>query len=113
MTLDCKSHQISQVENFGLTFNRENNLKNHFFCSHFTTDNNLLIDDECQLKKEANEILKKECQKKTKCEIDLNYYQIFQKCDFISKQNLQNLEDVYFSYSCFSKYFSLKIINIF
>ena len=103
--MDCKDNLISKVENFGLTFNREKNLNNNFFCNHFTTENNLSIDQTCQLATEANSLLQQNCENKKNCKISIDYFLINQKCDFFSKTNLENLGNFYFSYSCYSKKF--------
>lgn len=86
-----------------MTLDKENNFNNNLNCHHFTTDMNLIIDANCQLINEGNLLLKENCENKNKCEIFLDYSVINTKCNFLSKRNLDALENLFFSYSCFSK----------
>lgn len=96
-SLDCKNSVISKANAFGMSSDSDKDFNNILYCGTFTTQNNIQIDQTCDLSNYINEIVVKKCTNKKQCTFKLDLTNVRQNCNHSASYDY-----FYFSYSCYS-----------
>jgi len=99
-SLDCKNSVISNANSFGMASDPDDDFNNIVYCGAFTSQNNILTDQSCDISNYINDIVVKQCTNKKTCSFDLNLSSVRQNCKYTAAYDY-----FYFSYSCFSIFF--------
>lgn len=95
--LDCKNSVISKANNFGIASDPDDDFNNIVYCGTFTSQNNILTDQTCDLSSYINDVVVKECTNKSICSFNLDLSYVRQNCKYTAAYDY-----FYFSYSCYS-----------
>jgi len=96
--LNCKNAKIYRVESFGTTSNQLDNLNNIIYCTDISSQNNMIIEEKCDLTNLINEKAIKECTDKSSCNFNFDLSIIRKNCKYET-----SFDYFYLSYSCYSK----------
>jgi len=97
LKMDCVDTLISKVHSFGMTSDPDDDFNNIVFCGSFTSQNNLIIDKQCDLTNYVNEKILNDCINKNSCNFNIDLQYMRQNCKYSA-----NYDYFYFTYSCYS-----------